>query len=242
MALALNRAVFFDAIRRSGLCGKTLTQVHVDGLNGILDAWDKHGPEKPDLRHVAYTMATSWHEARFNAAIREIGRGAGKVYGKPAGPYGQTYYGRSYCQLTWYENYVKFGNLLGIDLARKPDLTLEPETGGAVLVIGSMRGLFRKGRTLPRFFSATNDDPVGARDIINGDTNMRVKAQPDPKLTYGKLIAGHHAKILACLEEAVATPAKKTAPHPVTTNFIPKPEAARPAGIWAQIKAAWSRT
>lgn len=194
--MQIDRARFFAAVRDSSVCGPTLSHVEVDGLTGILDAWEKHGPIA-DLRHVAYTMATAWHEARLDAGIREIGRGKGKAYGKPAGPYGEVYYGRGPCQLTWLANYETFGKLLGLDLVKNPDLALEPETGAAILIIGSRDGLFRVGKdkkrnTLARFFSASVDDPVGARDIINGDVEKN-----------GRMIAGYHNLFLKALKAAV---------------------------------------
>ena len=115
-----NRPAFFAAVRDSHLLGSTLSGTVVGGLDGILDAWAKYQPGA-DLRHVAYTMATAWHEARLNMAIREGGRGVGHEYGKPAGPYSLVYYGRGPSQLTWHDNYVKFGKLLGVDLERFPD-------------------------------------------------------------------------------------------------------------------------
>lgn len=200
MTPTIDRGRFFAAIRTSGVCGDSLSQIEVDGLNGILDAATKYA--LVDLRHIAYPMATAWHEARLNAGIREIGRGSGRAYGKPAGPYGQVYYGRGPCQLTWYENYVKFGKLLGVDLARYPDKALEPETGAAILILGSRDGLFRAGHTLARYFGDHADDPAGARDIINGDVAKN-----------GALIAGYHAKFLAALR-AAASPVASIAPAP----------------------------
>ncbi len=35
--------------------------------------------------------------------IEEYGRGKGRKYGAPAGPYGKIYFGRGYVQLTWLE-------------------------------------------------------------------------------------------------------------------------------------------
>lgn len=212
---AFNRPVFFNAVRASGLCGKTLSQTVVDGLTGILDASEKYQPGA-DLRHVAYPMATAWHEARLNAGIREIGRGAGHTYGKPAGPYGLVYYGRGPCQLTWYDNYVTFGKLMGVDLARFPDKALEPEIGAAVLIVGSRDGLFRKGRSLSRFFSATVDDAVGARDIINGD---RDKVEKNQTKTNGQRIAAYHQVFLSALRAAAAAaPAPASAPVPTPAS------------------------
>lgn len=191
MAAPITRAIFYAHVRASGLLGPTLSDIEVAGLEGILDAWEQQG-WPADLRHVAYTMATAWHECRLNLAIREVGRGAGKAYGVPVSTTGQTYYGRGACQLTWLDNYKKFGRLLNIDLVGNPDLALVPETSAGILIIGSRDGLFRAGKTLAKFFNERTDDPKGARDIINGDVAKN-----------GALIAGHHAVFLKALNAAL---------------------------------------
>ncbi|AYO81573.1 glycoside hydrolase family 19 protein [Methylobacterium brachiatum] len=207
MTAPIVRAIFFAHVRASGLCGPSLSQVEVDGLTGILDAWERLG-WPPDLRHVAYTLATAWHECRLNLALREDGHGRGHQYGVPIN--GRAYYGRGAGQLTWLDNYRTFGRLLGLDLVGNPDLALVPETSAAILIIGARDGLFRHGRTLARFFNAQTDDPVGARDIINGDMAKN-----------GTLIAGYHRIFLACLTAAVSPEAP--VPSAATPSPAPKP-------------------
>lgn len=150
-------------------------------LQGMLDAWEQRGWPS-DLRHVASTMATAWHECRLNFAIREVGRGAGKAYGVPVSTTGQINYSRGACQLTWLDNYKKFGRLLYIDLVGNPELALVLGTSAAILSIGSRVGLFRDGNTLAKFFNAHTDDLKGAREIFSGDIAKN-----------GSLNAGHHA-------------------------------------------------
>ncbi len=72
----------------------------------------------------------------------EIGQGRGKAYGKPAGPYGQIYYGRGPIQVTWYDGYKRIyekffiPNGLGqYDIVRNPDLGTDP-TIGSYMSIG----------------------------------------------------------------------------------------------------------
>lgn len=230
----IDRARFFAEVRKSGVAGPTLSQVEVDGLNGILDAWEQQG-WPPMLDHVAYTMATARHEALLNASIEEHGRGAGKSYGKPAGPYGKIYYGRGPSQLTWLDNYRKMSPIVGVDLVKSPELACTPVIGAAILIVGSRDGMFRAGNKLSTFFSSTRNDPVGARNIINGDRDMVVKKQPDPKLTYGILIAGYHRSFLACLRAAELAPGRVPT-EPVDVRPLPPPIAevaktAAPAGL-----------
>lgn len=224
MTAPIVRATFFAHIRATGLLGVAMTQTEVDGLTGILDAWEQQGWPS-DIRHVAYTMATAWHECRLNLAIREVGLGRGHQYGVPVN--GKAYYGRGACQLTWLDNYRKFGRLLNIDLVGNPDLALVPETSAAILLIGSRDGLFRAGKTLARYFNERADDAIHARDIINGDIEKN-----------GARIAGYHRIFLACLQAAMlpagsAMPVGKVEtkplPPPVTPAVRPAPVATRPA-------------
>ena len=77
------------------------------------------------------------------------------------------YYGRGYAQITWKENYERFGKLLNLDLVNEPDLALRPEVASKILVLGMRDGLFT-GVSLD---DVTNDDGsvdfVKARKIIN---------------------------------------------------------------------------
>lgn len=41
--------------------------------------------------------------------------------------------GRGYVQLTWKENYDKYGKAIGVDLVNNPDMALEPETAAKIL-------------------------------------------------------------------------------------------------------------
>lgn len=125
-------------------------------------------PLMTDVRWVAYVLATVRHETAFTfAPIEEYGKGEGRPYGKPDPTTGQTYYGRGYVQLTWKDNYARFGSLLGIDLVGNPALALVPETAYAITSKGMVNGLFT-GASLHRFISGSNCDYVNARRIING--------------------------------------------------------------------------
>lgn len=77
------------------------------------------------------------------------------------------YYGRGYVQLTWKENYNRFGKLLELDLVNAPDIVLEPEISAEILVIGMRDGLFT-GKKLADYINDSLLDFVGARKIVNG--------------------------------------------------------------------------
>ena len=171
----IDRKRFFDSIRAS-LFGGTLSQSQVDGVDYLLNVWERHF-EIPNPRDgtkwLAYSMATVFHEtARTMQPIEEYGKGAGKPYGKPAGPYGHAYYGRGVPQLTWEENYIKAEKFLKdryqveSNLHKEPHRMLEHEISALVLYDGMVHGWFT-GVGLPKYFNATVEDPVNARRIVN---------------------------------------------------------------------------
>jgi len=168
----IDREAFFDAVREDPF-GGNLTQGQVDGLNFLLDVWERHFRDK-DIRWLAYSLATAFHEtAQTMEPIPEYGEGSGKSYGQPVPPYGQAYYGRGYVQLTWLENYQKGEKILADDygvecpMVRYPHRMLEHEPAALILYDGSIDGWFT-GVGLPMFFSATKEDPYEARTVING--------------------------------------------------------------------------
>lgn len=162
----INRETFFTKARANPF-GGTMTQGQVDGTNAILDGWESR-PDLTDKRWLAYMLATAkWETAHTMKPIEEYGHGAGHSYGVPDPETGQTYYGRGYVQLTWKTNYAKMAALTGTDLVHHPELALDPKIAALIMFDGMKGGLFT-GLGLPRYFSATSDDPVGARRIING--------------------------------------------------------------------------
>jgi hypothetical protein len=194
----MNRQAFFDEIRHS-LFSDRITQNQIDGLNFKLTAWEKSG--LTDIRWLAYMLATSYHEtAQTMQPIEEYGKGRGKPYGqklrhdrKPYTFPDKLYYGRGDVQLTWYENYEAMGKLLGIPLLEQPELALKPDISAQIMIEGMTRGKSNRGdftgASLENYFSATKDDPVHARRIING-------------LDKAKLIADYHNKFLTAIKKA----------------------------------------
>jgi hypothetical protein len=130
-----------------------------------------------DLRWAAYMLATVRHECADTwQPVEEIGKGAGKTYGKPVtvvGPDGQprrnAYYGRGYVQITWQENYRRLGQRIGLgrQLELQPELALNPDTAYALLSVGMREGLFT-GKALGDYLAGDVADYLNARRIING--------------------------------------------------------------------------
>ncbi len=77
------------------------------------------------------------------------------------------YYGRGYVQLTWRNNYAKYGQILGIDLVNKPDLAMEPPTSLFILVHGFKTGTFT-GRKITDYINEHTTNFYDCRRCING--------------------------------------------------------------------------
>lgn len=184
----MNRDKIFTAIRT---IQPTFTQIQVDSINAILDDCEKYAIVDP--RHIAYILATAYHESRFKP-IEEIGKGKGYPYGKMLDmgggpnkrkPYttpNKLFYGRGLVQLTWRVNYVAFANKLGIDLLNRPELALQVDVAADILVYGMMKGMFT-GHRLIDSFNKTESDPIEARYIVNGQDKAA-------------LVAGYYYKII----------------------------------------------
>lgn len=171
----MNTAAFFNAIR-SSLFGGQLTADQVRGIERLLGAWRQYGTG--DARHLAYVLATSyWETGRKMNPVPEVGRGRGRRYGRPAGPYGHVYYGRGDVQLTWLENYEKMSRLLGLDLVQFPDHALRPDVSARILIEGMTRGASRSGdftgKAVEDYIVGSRCDYEGARRVVNGMDRSR---------------------------------------------------------------------
>jgi putative chitinase len=191
----IDKISFYKKIREAKLFGN-LTQKQVDSIDTILNYWDQSG--FTDLRWLAYMLGTIYHETgRTMLPIEEWGKGKGKPYGKKLKHSGvaytkpdKIYYGRSYVQLTWYENYELMSRLIGEDLLNHPELALEPNVSVKILFEGMTKGSSSfgdfTGKCLEMYFNKTTEDWINARRIINGK---------DKALT----IANYSKIILTCL-------------------------------------------
>jgi putative chitinase len=193
--VTFDRKIYYDTVRNSMFYG-AMSQSQVDGQEILLDRWEA-APTSDDLRHIAYMLATTFHEtAATMQPIEEYGHGKGYAYGVPDPETGQTYYGRGFVQITWRDNYAKATEEL--DLSDSDNLVwhaaraLDPAIAAEALFVGMSEGWFT-GKRLSSYFSATIDDPIGARQIVNPDS-------------HGSLIAGYHGKFLSALQAAQHKP------------------------------------
>lgn len=193
----IDRGKFFAAVREAPF-GGSLTNGQVQGLTHLLDIWEEcYAAKHPDLRFLAYALATTFHEtARTMQPIEEYGKGRGRSYGHPAGPWRQVYDGRGDVQLTWEHNYqhaaARLAAELGVraDLDQHPELAMDPDIAAHIMFLGMIEGWFT-GKKLADFFADHRDDPVHARRIING-------------LDRATLIAGYHHSFTKAVTAATA--------------------------------------
>lgn len=167
----LDRSIFFDKVRHDPF-PDALGQGQVDGMSALLDYWENNWWTEKDLRWLAYILATTqWETASTMQPIEEYGKGAGQPYGVEDPQTLQTYFGRGYVQLTWRDNYANATKQLGLvddeDLEWNAEQALNPSIAAAVIFEGMKAGWFT-GRSLPEYFNDERDDPVDAREIVNG--------------------------------------------------------------------------
>ncbi|QIG76102.1 putative endolysin protein [Rhizobium phage RHph_I4] len=215
----MNNSLFFDAVRKSLFKG-TLTDDQRRGMTAILTVWLSRGTG--DIRHLAYILATAYHETGTRMIPVREGQQQRKLwsdkqarnavailfkkgiikrnYALP-GSYGNSFYGRGYAQITWEANYKRMSPLVGVDLVRYPDKALEPEIAAIILIEGSTKGVSMKGDftafALEDFIHGDHCDYVGARKVINGQDKAST-------------VAGYAVKFEAALIDAdvTHTPAK----------------------------------
>lgn len=195
----IDRTIFFNRVRGS-LFNGSLKQSQVDGMNYMLDAFERDY-NWPDLRWLAYAFATAYHETAFTMEpISEYGSQS-YLQSKPYYPY----YGRGYVQLTWEDNYRKMGTKIGVNLlGSNKERALEPAIAAEVMYSGMQDGDFT-GKRLSNYFSSSVNDPVNARRIINGTDRAQT-------------IAGYHEKFLAAFKDADVPSVTPPPPPPPTPS------------------------
>jgi len=168
--MPIDRKKFFDTIRMDLFAG-TLSQQQVDGMDYLLDTWEKYFSDN-DIRWLAYALATTFHETdQKMVPIEEYDKS--QPYAQPKGEYGNCYYGRGHVMLTHPENYqkgeavLKESYSLECPMYEYPHRMLEDEPSALVLFDGSIYGWFT-GVGLPQYFNEDTEDPYNARRVING--------------------------------------------------------------------------
>lgn len=202
----VNKELFWGVIRKSNVFKRVVQASAVKNVEAIIDEFEDR--KWPDIRHLAYMLATVRGEtgsamwpvrecfAESDAAAIACVSHAGRKYGVKVN--GHVYYGRGDVQLTWYDNYLSMGKLIGVDLVSNPDKALEPAVAAKIMFEGMSRGTFT-GKKLSNYFNDKIDDPVNARRIINGTDRMS---------EFASFYRDFLAALKFSLEEATEAPAK----------------------------------
>ena len=153
-----------------------LSDQQIAGARRIISVFNKHYP-KTRRECVAYCLGTVYHETAFSMQpVREIGKGKGRKYGAPVGPYSKVYYGRGDVQVTWETNYKRADKLLapykvipkGESLHSNPDLALDPTISAYLAVIGGMEGFYTGKGWFEIWETVEEIDWTDSRRVING--------------------------------------------------------------------------
>lgn len=193
-------APFYSAIRP--FFGGSLTIDQVKNMDALIFEFARL--QIGDVRQLAYVLATVHLETDGTMApIEEYSKGRGKAYGSKF-KYGKgpgkrvaylspdkIYFGRGHTQNTWWENYdalTKAAKKQGKnwDFLNNPELLLEIEPSIWATWYAMTTGLYT-GRRLNQYFNAKIEDPIKARQIING-------------LDKAKIIANKYYKFLKALK------------------------------------------
>ena len=228
----MQRDKFFARVRARPF-GGTLTQGQVAGMEALLDTWRELYPGA-DARWIANSLSQIHRETggRMEAVRETFADSSAQAIARLDNawargqltwvrtPYWRTgYFGRSHIQLTHKANYEKMGRRLGVDLAGKPDLALDPKISAQIAIVGMVEGHFT-GRKLADYFNGDTDNPAGARRIVNG---------PDGT---DALIARMHREFLDALNAAGYMPAAH-----VVKSTPAKPQSGNGSGFWAALAA-----
>lgn len=202
---------FFDSVRSHF---GSLNESQVTGLESIAAA----SVGRP-VNHIAYMMATAWHETgqfRYTHEIwgptqqqakYEPPSAKAKELGNTMKGDGKRFAGRGFVQLTGRANYVKASEKLGLDLVAIPDLVTQYPIAAKILVSGMTQGWFT-GKSLSDFTSFED-----MRRVVNGTDKAA-------------LIAGHAYAFKNALHALPAIPAP-TAPQDTKTAPPLTPQAPR---------------
>ncbi|WCK01021.1 glycoside hydrolase family 19 protein [Agrobacterium tumefaciens] len=208
----MQKDAFFNAVR-GPLFGGSLSMPQVYGMDAILD---RALAVRTPLRHLAYMLATAFHETSktmqpiletrspkeranpsIDVAIKRLDNAfsAGKLpwVSKPywrKDAAGKSWLGRGLVQLTHKDNYDRMGKVIGVDLVEDPDRALEPGVAISIMFFGMTRGDFT-GRPLSDYLDGRTVDYLNARRVINGTESARKVADYAVRFEQALLAAGY---------------------------------------------------
>lgn len=160
----------FDILREELFDG-SLSQVQVDSLNYLVQRCKEFVLTYPET---AYVLATTYHETgyvengKMNRDMLPIRERGGEAYLRSKKYY--PHVGEGYVQLTWLENKIRVGKLIGKDLVNTPNILLDPDIASEVMIKGMVFGWFTGvgfHRKCP-VYRYNKASYVRARKIVNG--------------------------------------------------------------------------
>lgn len=192
--MKFDRKKVFDGFKANFT--RVMTQQQVDGLEFLITSFERD-PIWSDVRHIAYALATVWHETAYTfQPIQEFGSRAyferryghqtrkGRELGNDAPGEGAKYSGKGYVQLTGKTNYEKLEKIIReqnpaavrefetrtgqrFDLTDFAEQAKDPAIAFLIMTIGMFRGVYT-GKALRHFINDEATDYYNARRIING--------------------------------------------------------------------------
>ncbi|EKU98270.1 putative peptidoglycan-binding domain-containing protein [Leptolyngbya sp. PCC 7375] len=209
----IDREIFFKEYRTI-FKPRHIDQEQVNTFDAIFDYWDNS--QYSDLRWLAYALATAYHETGglmvpvregFAKSDQSSIKAVEKLYAKgrinnnyaKLHPNGKSYFGRGLVQITHGDNYKKLGKVigLGMKLYDEPSLALDKDISVKLLFKGMIDGLYRPGHKLSSYFDNSKEDWFNARDIINGDKEIK---------GIGHRVADYGKKFYRCCQSSQLKP------------------------------------
>jgi len=146
-----------------------------DYAGAALAALDKYGStvgltDKGKLM----VLAQFAHESGNFIYTAELGKGKGRQYGQPSGPYGKIYYGRGPIQITWETNYKTITQNIFPKMGINADIWADPDLCEQNLLIGcaaSLAWFLLPGNGKRAIAAANAGDVLALTKAINGGTN-----------------------------------------------------------------------
>lgn len=130
----------------------------------IYDEWESIGRGLP--AEFAYIAATVQWESKWKPIRERRARPGSSLWHRQNRYWYTNFFGRGYIQITWKENYRRFGRLFQLPFVEYPDMVMHPAYGARIAVHGMVRGMFT-GKALDDYITEDRQDFVGARWIVN---------------------------------------------------------------------------
>lgn len=249
----MNRKKFYDSVRGS-LFGGSLSQGQVEGMENLLDVWEKYFSDGW-LHELAYDLATAWWETgqtmqpiyergpRSYFDKYEPGTRIGSVLGNTQKGDGYRFRGQGHVQNTGRRNASVATNRinekfqLGVNLVQNPEKRGDPFISAISLFLGNREGWWT-GRDISDYIdSKDEDDDEDLREFVN---SRRIVNGTDKAVTIAKAAL----KFEAALKAAGYKPGKPPVvapipqPSPIPEAPAPDPQPVTPVrvSLWERIK------